>query len=234
MNYLQLVQRGKSEAEIAGPPPLSVVGLTANTLRLANAISNAWVQIQMLPFNWRWMRATALGDVSVAGGMAYSIDELLGVAAGTTRFAKWLPPSTHYRVRAYDPANVNGGEWPLCWEPYDLFQSRFLVGVHTAAAPQFWSVAPDNELLIGPTPDRTYRLRADYLKSPQILALDADTPECPSQYHMAPVWKALASRGLAGAEPETVARAMGEYSEIESALIRDQGERITILASPLS
>ncbi len=233
MNFLQLAQRAKSEAELAGPVPTAVATATGNTLRLVNALADAWTQIQLLPFGWRWMRAQALGDIGAAGGMQYTIDALLSVSAGTTRFAKWAPETWDYCVTAYVASNP-AAEWNLQWLPYEQFRSLFLVRQHVAGPPTYWSVANNGDMLIGPTPDASYKLRADYFKSPQSLALDADVPECPSQYHMAIVWKALASRGTAGAEPETVARAVGHYSEIEAALIRDQATPITITALSLA
>jgi hypothetical protein len=75
------------------------------------------------------------------------------------------------------------GEGPLRWLDWERFYETQLRGPTAPGKPQFYSVTPDNELIISPQPDAHYFLRGKYRKSMQSLALDADTPEMPSEFH---------------------------------------------------
>lgn len=234
MNYLQLVQRAKLEAGLAGAVPSSIGSTVGDTARIAGWVSDAYNDLQLQAHrNWRWLRSTATGTVTVAGGMSYTIDQLLGVGAGTTRFSRWRNEGNGYRVRA----------WPIASPEqvidvrqldHDEFVRRFLVGTHAAAAPQYWAIAPSGEILVGPTPDASYRLRADYVKSPQQLTLDGDTPEMAPQFHMAIVWLALWSYAGYDAAPEVGVRAQTQYEGIELGLVAQEAEGIRFGGRPLA
>lgn len=234
MNYLQLVNRVKRESPHTGGDLASLASAVGQTAKMVGWVQDAWNEIQNMcsQFNWKWMRARALGDVTVVGGMAYTIDQLLGVAAGTTRFRRWQPETDEYRITAYLDAQPQN-EWHLRFLDYETFDMRFLRGQHAAGPPQFWSTSPTNQLLVGPTPDQSYKVRADYWKSNQILTADTDIPEMPVDFHMMIVWKALNDSGAFDAASETVARSYGHYERIESDLIADQRQTMTITARPL-
>lgn len=234
MDYLALVKRLRRETGIGGGDPTSVTTLVSDDHQsLADWVQDAWRDIQLMPRNWRWMRAQALGSVTVVGGRGYTVDQLLGVAAGTTRFARWMPDSNRYHATAFDPANP-ASEWRLHEIDYETFRLRFEVSSHAAGAPQYRATAPDGRLLVGPTPDKTYSIRLDYWKTPQKLVANTDTPEMPEQYHMAIVWRALMSYAGFDAASEVYARGYSQYQDLESALIRDQGDTLYLAARPLA
>jgi hypothetical protein len=224
--YLELVNKVKREAGIAGGVALgSLASAVGDTLKVVGWVPDAYREIQQLPHNWRWLRKSALGDVSGAA-LSYSIDALLGVSAGTTRFSRWVRPSTNYRPTAYLASNP-GTEWALTWLPYDRFRLAFMIGTHTPGAPQYWSVANDGALLVGPTPDQAYKLRADYYASPQLLSADGDLPEMPAEFHLLIAWRALGEYGAFDAAPEVLARASSNYETMLNRLIQQEGEPIT-------
>lgn len=234
MNFLQLVQRTKTEAGLQGAAPVSVASTVGDTAKLAGWVADAWRAIQLESHrNWRWLRATGQGSI-LAGDMSYTIDELLGAAPGATRFDRFRNnEGAHYRPRAWS-ASTPETTWALRQLDHDDFVARFLVGVHAPAAPQFWSIAPSGEMLVGPTPDAAYSLRFDYVKSPQELTLDTDVPEMPSQYHMMIVWMALWSFAGYDAAPEVAARAQAQYDELELGLVTSQGESWRVASVPLA
>ena len=224
MNYLDLVRRLKREAQFAGAAPLTTVGAAGDTLLLCDWINDAWRDIQLMPRNWKWLRTQALGTVTAAGGTTYTADQLIG---GTgNRFASWKPDGPDYWVTVFDPL-VPANESRVREIDYEDFRRRFLIATHTAGTPQFRATSPTRQMLVGPTPDKTYTLRADYQKSVQVLALDADPPEMPADYHMAIVWRALLSYAGFDAAPDVLARAAGQYSDLEAALVREHGESLS-------
>lgn len=64
MTYLELVQRAKQECGIAGPAPATVVGLTGGLKRLADWVSQGWVDIQNERTNWDFMRKSITFNTS--------------------------------------------------------------------------------------------------------------------------------------------------------------------------
>lgn len=234
MNYLALVNRTKKESPHAGGALLSIASAVGQTAKMVDWVADAWNEIQLeVNFrNWKWMRAQAIGDVTVVGGMSYTIDQLLGVSAGTTRFRRWQVETEEYRPTAYLASNPSS-EWRMYFMGYEQFSMQYLRGTHTPGAPQYWTIAPSGAVIFGPTPDQSYKVRLDYWKSNQQLTLDTDVPECPADFHMVIVWKALNDSGAVDAAPETVARAADHYDAMMTRLMADQAQSITIEARPL-
>lgn len=235
MNYLQLAQRLRRESGLAGTSLTStIVGAIGDSQRLVDWIADAWRELQneVHERRWRWLRAQCLGDI-VSPTMAYTIDELLGVSAGATRFAFWVPQSRVYRPTVY-LASTPGTEWHLTFMPYETFRQLFLIGQPAGGPPQCWSISPSNQLLIGPPPDQAYKVRADYYRAPQELASDTDTPEMPTQHHMVIVWKALVDYGSYDAGQEVIARARDNLDDTYMALLLSQAEAPEVAAPPLA
>lgn len=226
MNLLALTQRLYRETGKSGDGPTTLVGAGKIVQRLVDALNDSWMALQQEPYNWRWMRANGSGPTT-PGQTAHSPADL-----GIESFLRWRVPSNQYAVRAAttdSPTML----WPLRWLEPDVFRSR-LVDVPVAAGPPaFWSVDASDNLLIGPPGDVVYNAHFDYVSGVTELAADEDTPGMPSRHHMILVWRALVDAGKDIASPEKVSRAMDRLSEMESNLIDDQGETITMGNLPL-
>lgn len=180
MNFLQLTQRLGRECGVAGTGPSTVVGQTGEAGRLVNWIISAWDDIQMARPNWYWMT----GDFTltlVSGTREYSAAD----AGITARFGSWDIKS----LRLYRQSKND--EIGLPWISYEDFRSSHLIGADSPAQPVDFTVSPRLGLMFGPMPDYGYTVNGEYLKANQTLALDADTPELPAQYHMAIVYRAM-------------------------------------------
>lgn len=225
MNFLQIARRVKQESGRSGTIA-SVSGAIGDDALIVNWSIDAWREIQRMPRKWAWMRRTATPTLAVQMEHAKTVFDL-------SRFGVFLPETDEYWPTAYDPANP-ATEWRIRWLPYEEFRRRFVVGTHAAGPIQYWAVSPTGTMLVGPTPDIAYVVRIDYLTSTQVFSADADVPEMPEEFHMAIVWRALMSCAASDAANEVYARARGEYDAIESDLIFDQAERITINARTLA
>jgi len=222
LTYLQIVNRVRREAGVPGTALASIAQAVGDSARVVDWVNDVWRDVQLLPYNWKWMRGAAVGSLA-PGVMGYTLDELAG--AGGDRFSSWRPQTRSYQPVASDPANPTN-EWGLTWLPYDVFRGRFLVGDHMAGAPAFYAESPTGQLMIGPKPDIAYTARADYWKSPQALVADDDMPEMPGQHHSMLVWRALAEYGAYDAAPEVLGRAADRSESMLTALITHQGEQI--------
>lgn len=220
MNFIGLVRETWVESGRSGAGPGSVTQISGDALRITACVRDAWLAIQAMPRNWRWMRRTAA--VALPAQMSHAT-----TAFDATRLSHFVDESEEYRPTAYlasNPAN----EWPLRQLDWERFRSMFVVGQHQPGPPQLWSVDDQGQLRIGPTPNQGYTYRFDYVVTPQVLAADTDTPEMPAQFHPAIKWRAVMQRSLQDNDASTYDRARVHYEEIESALISRQGERIGV------
>lgn len=236
MDYLALVNRAKLESGRSGGALATIIGAAGDDLRLVNWTASAYEKVQRKTDEWRWMRSTVLASIP-AGQLAHdpAVDMLIQPAdsVALTDFRGFRAPSDDYTVTMLDPLNATS-EWRLGWLDYDEFRKRFMVGTHESAPPVNWSVSPDNKLLVGPTPDILYHVRFDYRTKVMSLALDADEPTMPQDYHMIIVWETLKSLASFDAASEVYARATEEFNELYEDLWFDQGPKLTINARPLA
>lgn len=183
-----------------------------------------------------WSLGTAAGQLIItpvagvfAGGAALGGGAcvLAGAAVSLDSLGRWLAEGRllgSYRMTAEQTAGQPVVVRFLEWE---VFRLRFTLTTHQAGMPQFWSIDPATQALnVGPTPDAAYTLRASYWRSPQALALDADTPGLPVEFHLHLVWRALIELASYDAAPEVLTRAQANLTLVEADLIGLHGPEI--------
>lgn len=228
MNFLALCQQLSEKAGILTGGPATVVSQSGELRRVVNWTNDAWETIQNSRKSWRWMRkdigtGTAYdgtGFTTTAGKRSYSLTDL---SLNTAPFGRWYTKS----FRIYLQSAGQGGERHLVWKPYDEFRDYYLFGSLNSiqSLPVHFTVGPDESILFGPIPNDIYVVHGSLNKGASRMALDADTPDMPSQYHMAIVWTALlnyagyesAQEGLATAKQNLPGLIEGlEDSQLES------------------
>jgi hypothetical protein len=226
VNLVQIARRVKSESGRSGSGPASVALATGDDRRIIDACIDEWRDIQLEPYQWRWMRRSA--RVTLPLQMSHTTASL-----GLSRMARPKRQNDDYFVTAAlesDPTR----EWQVREVSWDWFRQNLIVNTPASGPAQFWSWSPERELYVGPTPDQSQLLRLDYFVKPQELAADADTPEMPEEYHMLIVWRALMSIGVFDAANEIYVRARDGADAMMDRLIDDQGEKMIVSARPLA
>jgi hypothetical protein len=222
VTYIQLIQRLWQEAGASGtsPGPTTVTGATGETLRLANWIAEAWMEIQRKHRDWGWMRSSA-SFTTVAGQMQYP----LGSGAGTVG----VTAATHgmWAVgtgRSYVTATGNTSEAFVDPIDYDVWRDHWNFGGFRSsrARPYEVAVAPDKSLCLGPNVDSIYTVTHDYFTAPVALSADADTPSMPDRFHMAIVWRALMEYGSYENAPEAYDRGEKNFKSLMRELEADR------------
>jgi hypothetical protein len=92
---------------------------------------------------------------------------------------------------------------------YDLWRDTYLIGAlrNSPTRPIEVSISPvDKSICLGPLPDGTYTVTADYFQAPSYMVANTDVPALPAQFHMAIVWAALIMYGEYEGAPDAVAR----------------------------
>jgi hypothetical protein len=214
--FLQICQSIRQEAGISGTGPLSVVNQTGEYKRVVDWARSAWLDIQLADPTWRWMRGS-FTFVTTPGQGAYTPAEA-GIAS---RFSHWM---LEYTSLGLTPPNDDQLIQPLS---YDEFRTIYLVGPQPASRPVCVTVAPDQRLLLGYTPNDAYTVRGEYQKTPQMLALDTDVPEMPEQYHEAIVYRALMKYARYEAAPEVMQDAAYNYGRLMMVLRNHQMPMVT-------
>lgn len=237
MNYLQLCQRVRQECADVGSGPTTVTGQTGLLGRIVSWVADSYTELQnryaVCP-NWRWLRHGFTVD-TVADDDSYAYGDVTDTttSAAITRLSTW-------RIRdCDDPPNIYltssgvGTQTPMTYIDWDTFKYIYKRGTQNASYPIHISEDPHQNLVIGPKPNGIYTVTGDYLRSAQILALDADTPEMPSQFHMIIVYRAMIRYGFREISSEIIDSAREDYRVLLRQLEQHQLDQFK-LAGPMA
>lgn len=226
MNYLQLVNYVKREAGITGAAPSTLQNQVEEINRVSQWVQAAWNDLQTMHDSWEWMRhGFTLSTTAQTGSYAYSKCTDVDTTVAISNFANWKKDS----FRKYLAVNGAAGEMILPYLNYNQFRDMYLFGNQRTnyAPPAVFTVDPQKNIVLGNSPDAVYVINGEYWRGPTTLSADTDTPDMPTQFHMAIVWKALAHYGMYEAASEAVARAKDEYPRWLARLELDQLPQIT-------
>jgi len=221
VNFLALVQRLHSETGRSTAAPTTVVAQTGQSLRLVNAVADAWTELQS-ERDWRWMRGRT--DAALTIGQQTYAGTDLGVA---TRFGRWRKEDSTYSVCLYISGSPNTLWQATQWD-LDTFRQLYIYRTMGQSTPIAWAIDESNNILFGPAPAAAYKVRADYWKEPSTLAADADTPDMPDRFHMLLVWRALQDIAKYDAAAELLAKAEKNAGDMHDKLLFDQARLPTL------
>lgn len=222
MNFLQICQRVREKTGITGTTatPTTTIGQVGELGRLVHWVNEAWEEIQNMQDSWMWMRDSFTFQTVV------STEAYTPATAGLTAFREWRPET----LRCYLTASgVSDMQWMLGWD-YPMFRDYYEFGAisQQTGRPMYFAIRPkDKALLLGPPPDAVYTITGEYQKSATLMALDADIPEMPTQYHMLIVHAALMKYASYENAPEVMMMASRDYSNAMMRLCQDQLDKLT-------
>ena len=223
MDLLGLVQALHNEAKLAGAAPTGTAGLSGRGADLVRWVIEAWQDIQRdRDGKWNWLRGnfhvdTIAATASYASTAVQDTDD----AAAITRFRAWdldkrEPPLI------YLSSDGKSTEREMFIDDWAHFRYLYVRNTHTNAYPGSIVADVKNKLFIGPTPDAVYRVTGNYWKSNQVLAVDADIPEMPADYHFMIVYRAIIKYAYNTVSHEVLARAKAEGTPLYDALVLNQ------------
>jgi hypothetical protein len=222
--FLQLVQKLRQECQIAGTGPTSVVGQTGELKQLVDWTIDAYSELQSRNGgHWRWLRRDFTFDTT-SGVDTYAPTAITDVddSALITRFSAWRNNDWEDPPKIFqDSVGIGSQRW-MIWVPYEWFKQIYRIGAQTDGFPHHITTDPRDNLLIGPKIANTHTITGEYWRSPQILALDVDVPEMPTQYHNLIVYRAMEKYAGAEAAPEVMTRAKNEGRPLLRQLEKNQ------------
>lgn len=232
MNRLTLTQRLREEA--IGPSslalPVTTINQTGQLKELVNYIDSAWREIQNQHADWRWKRreCTYTTGVNVNTIAPTAFTDVIATTV-IANFSSWVVD-----WKAWSCYTVSGGQGNEAFlQPiFDYGDWRWLYDRGNNATmqsrPIHFSVAPNDYFKIGPRTLEAMVLRGWYQESAIDLALDADIPSMPVQYHEAIMWRALMMWATSNAASEKYASASENFTIIMNKLDNNQLPAIRI------
>jgi hypothetical protein len=201
----------------------TLLGASGRVAKLAGWTADAYLKLQSDRPDWPWM-VREFSTALTIGQQRYSANDL-----SLARFGRWVNDRPDFHVfTLYDPAVGKCDESDIHQSGYDVWRSAYGRGTHDPDRPRNWSVDPQSRLCFGPVPDKAYELSGEYRASPQVLAVDADVPEMPAEYHRAIVWEAWKLMCQADGDDKTIPQPIAEYALLREKMDRDYLPEIAI------
>jgi hypothetical protein len=223
--FLEGVQDLARECDLPGVPA-SVVNQSGEYADLVRWYARALKDIERR-HRWRWLRRTATVTTTSGDGVYAPADFTDTTdAAPISRFGSWRIEDVNDPPKIGLTSSGAGGERWLVWTTWEAFKSIYRLGSQVDGAPAHIAIDPANNIVLGPVPNAAYDLTADYIMSPQTLALDADEPGMPLQFHDLILFRAMEKYAYREAAPEVLNRAKEEGRRLLRQLEIDQLERI--------
>ena len=215
MDFITLVKTLRRECRVTGTND-TVTSPTESSewQNLIEWVAQAWIEIQILHHNWKWMRTTASFTTTVSKG-DYSLSDL-----SITDHAEWLNKTG----RIYLTASGTPDEQYLDFMEYENFRDMYLFGTTRTqdSRPTVYTIDPTDGIIMWPRPSDNYTVSIDYQKKPTALALDADTPDMPERFHYLIVYDAMKKYAFSKAAQEVYDRGELSGKPIRRALRLDQ------------
>lgn len=233
--FLQLCALLATRSGAIGTVPSSVLAQTGRQAKCVDWIMNAWMLIQNDLPEANWLAGEVSAVSLTINTMSYT-PTTIGVSA---RFGSWkgdrMVNGIVYRPwTIYDNSIGQADETELKQIGYEHWRRDYDRNTHTATRPLYYTFAPDDTIRFGPKPDIAYKVRGEYQKTPQVLAADADTPEMPSRFHEAIVWRAIMLMGGHDESDPAYNQAAAKYGETMLAIMRDCLPKITMGGNSLA
>lgn len=215
MNYLQLCQRTRQEAGIAGAGPTTVLNQTGQLQRIVGYVQQEWENVQQYRPNWLFMHSDFTFDTVAATRDYLAADE------GITDLKLWDTESFLIYETSVGEADQN----LLPYLAYGAWrqQYRSQMNVREDNRPSFFTILPDNKIRFETRPDKIYTLDGEYKRTTQVFSADADVPtNLPDDFHMIIVWGALKRHAEFESAPELMEKGETEYDAMMHRLGIDQ------------
>jgi hypothetical protein len=210
MNYLQLCQRVHQEAGLSGSGAASVKGQVGMDKKIVDWVQTAYQEIINLKpwdFTWKTVDVTVPVGTQLIDKVAFGLDDL-GFLSRVLVSGKQL---TYTDWKQGDATYLNQPQ----------------------GAVAYFSVLPNGNIKLYPSPTTATTVTIEYHRSKHILLENSDVPLIPDNFHMVIVYKALS---MYAANDEAVALfqdAIRQYDSWMGRMDMSQREQPQIGISPI-
>ena len=231
-SFLELAQDvARESGTVSGTNPTAVASQTGRLLKIVEWTAQAYVMIQNLHADWRWMQKTFSGNTTASAG------QYTPASWSVTDLRDWLRDD---RETGYQPHTIyltatgvsdEGALREISWQQW---RTRYGRGSQTNNYPAEYAISPAGEFSLGPIPDDDYTVQGEYRQAAVVLAVDADTPAMPSAFHDIIVWQAIMLLAEFDEAVEQRAAAILKYNALLEDLQRDQLPVVSLGGLPVA
>lgn len=206
------------------PQLQTVTGASGRPGQIVGWVRDAWIDLQNERNDWVFRRQRAEKTLTINQTTYTKLNFALD------RLARFMPDYGDYRtVSIYDNAIGRTDEGALNFMAYERWLDMYDFRTHQANRPRDWSMSPQRELLVGPKPDKAYKIRFRYITTPQVLEDDNDEPEAPEEFHRVIVFEAIRLMARSDEAFATLQVDADEYVRLRSGLVIDQTPNLTTM-----
>jgi hypothetical protein len=213
--FLELVQELVTELGIGGANqgatvPVEVINQTGQLWNAVNWVIKANNNINLLHTDWQYL-ATEYSEPLTIASTAVTAHTGSEIAKMWDRRSFWV-----------DRAGTRAA--PLTWMNWEEFRADILPGLAPTSnsKPSIITQKRDGSLIVDVPCDLAYALTAEFYKVPTLLAVDADVPEMPAEYHRLIVCEAAIKYGNKEAALEVINGMEAEYAYLIEKMEGDQ------------
>lgn len=222
MNFLEIAQSINANTTTGGTLS-SVPNARGAHLRIVEWANQAWMSIQRMHHNWKFMRRPFTFDTT-ANLWSYPVAVALQNCPVAERtVGRWCLSDEPFRIYLTSAGQVS--EVEMNAEEWIDFKRLYRFGAQalTTGFPYDVAVQDDKSLAFGPIPDGVYTVSGDYWMAPRKMELsDTAEPWMPSEFHEAIVWLAIVRYGGFEESSAIYGHANNMLSPILDALVLDQ------------
>tara|TARA_R100000656_G_scaffold42205_1_gene35023 strand:- start:198 stop:878 length:681 start_codon:yes stop_codon:yes gene_type:complete len=193
-----------------GPSSVTSTSLSEEENAVVRYIANADQDIQSRWFDWDFLWSEA--SITAISGTSTLTSSNTGfpTALGNWKLDSivWDKSSESYQILEY-----------MEWNPY---REMYKYGSIDSDVPEIYSLKPNNDLDLYPTPDSATVISAEYWATPTVLAADADISAIPPRFHKIIIARAKMYYAENEDAPEIMAGAVAEFEDLLDKLEADQ------------
>lgn len=240
MNKLQLVQRFRREAGVAGSntltTPTTTVDQKGELGQLVDYIDLAYQIIQTEHDHWLFMRKNFFFNTT-SGVQEYSAASIADDFEYFETLFDYRVWNGIYVVSGGEEVTVGGETVTVGGEtvtidasstnqaltenylfelPWEDFYTYYKIGGqrYTEGLPTYYSINPSHNIELYQVPDGSYTIGGQYVRTPHEMTEDDDEPIFKERYHWAIIWKALELYGSYNEEPNRESKGEEQYERI--------------------
>lgn len=209
MNFLEIVKKTNIFSGLQGDID-SVVGVTGLQATLVEFVNAAYLDIQLLRDNWKWMQR-------YSSTFAWTPDATSRVISGINKYL------TIY--------NTSGET--LTYVPYIDWVTSKASSATPVDSPSQWTVEPETNALVLSPVKASVLLSYVAVLNPETLTTNLQIPKMPERYHFTVVYKAAMDMGYFLGNAEVGGGNAARYDMLLSQLLRNQNDSIVVRQRPL-
>ena len=210
--YLVLCQDMARDVGIPGTGPSSVTSasLSEEENAVVRYIANADQDVQSRWFDWDFLWSEA--SITAISGTSTLTSSNTGfpTALGNWKLDSivWDKSSDSYQILEY-----------MEWNSY---REMYKYGTIDSDVPEVYSIKPNNDLDLYPTPNAATVISAEYWATPTVLAADADISAIPPRFHKIIIARAKLYYAENEDAPEIMVGSLSEFEDLLDKLEADQ------------